>query len=57
MFSCGTTDFCKDFNCKVEETEKGITVTITGDDPKKVEALKTMIKSSKELCGCDDKCC
>ncbi|MFQ5454206.1 MAG: hypothetical protein ACE5D6_08475 [Candidatus Zixiibacteriota bacterium] len=48
-------DIWKDFSCKVEDNDKGITVTITGDDPKKVEALKTMLKSAKELCS--DNCC
>jgi hypothetical protein len=58
MFGCcgaDTKDWCKDFTCKVEETDKGLTITVTSDDPKKVEALKTLRKSYRELCG--DNCC
>jgi hypothetical protein len=43
MIGCCGVD-TKDW-CKVEETDKGLTITVTSDDPKKVEALKTLRKS------------
>ena len=57
MFGCGPDfkDLCKHFVCKIEEAEKGLIITLTSDDPKKVKALKTMVESCKELCG--DNCC
>lgn len=55
-YCTGMKNLCKDFTCNVEETEKGLTISITSEDPKKVEALKTLHKSYRELCG-DDCCC
>lgn len=57
MFACcpDFKDLCKTFACKVEETEKGLTISFTSDDPKKAQALKTLHKSYQELCG--DSCC
>lgn len=55
MNCCGSENFCKDFSCEVKETDAGLTITVKGDDPKKVEALKTMFKAYKELGG--DNCC
>ncbi len=52
---CVPTELTKDFDCKVEPTESGITVTLTAKDPQKAEALKTFIASSRILCGED--CC
>lgn len=46
MFCCGDSeDLCKDFSCKVEETDKGLTISVTSDDPEKVEKLKAKMKS------------
>ena len=45
-FCSGTPeDLCKGSSCKFEETDKGFTITVTSDDPKMVEQLKTMMKS------------
>ena len=57
MFGCcaDLRDLCKHFTCQVEETEKGLILSVTSDDPKKVEALKTLRKSYRELCS--DSCC
>ena len=59
MFNCSgdQKDLCKDFNCKVEQTDKGLNISIEGDDPKKIVALKKMFEASKELCCGDDKSC
>jgi hypothetical protein len=59
MFGCCTDmrNVCKNFTCEVKETEKGLIITITSDDPKKVEALKTLRASCRELCGEDYCCC
>ncbi len=58
MFGCCSTNFCKDFKFNFEDTDKGVIIKVTGDDPKKVEALKSMLKSCNELCDCnDEKCC
>lgn len=46
MICCGDdADFCKDFSCKVEETDNGVSFTVTSDDPEKVEKLKAKMKS------------
>lgn len=57
MFGCGLDfkDLCNSFACKVEQTDKGLTITLTSDDPQKVKALKAMVESCKELCA--DNCC
>ena len=44
---------CKDFNCKVQETEDGIQISLSPKDSSKAEALKSMVKACKELCGCE----
>ncbi len=57
MFCCGdSADFCKDFSCNVEETDKGFTISVTSDDPEQVEKLKAKMKS---CCGDSDSesCC
>lgn len=55
-FCCGSRDIWKNFSCKVQETESEITIAISGDEPKKVEGLKAMLRSVRELCP-DDCCC
>ncbi|MFQ5500463.1 MAG: hypothetical protein ACE5FH_12410 [Candidatus Zixiibacteriota bacterium] len=57
MLCCGTIpkDLCEKFDCKVEESDNGLTINLTSDDPKKAYALKQLFKASKELCG--DACC
>ena len=53
---CGdSVDLCQDVSCKVEEIEKGITFTITSDDPKKVEKLKLKVQSCCD--SSENKCC
>jgi len=53
---CGdSADLCKDVSCKVEETENGITFSVTSDDPEKVEELKAKMKSCCETS--DSKSC
>lgn len=49
--SCDPKEFCKDFECRAEETEKGITIKITTKDSEKAKALKEMLKAHKTLCG------
>lgn len=43
-------------SCQIESTDKGYTITLTSDDPKKAEALKKLAEAKKELC-CDSGCC
>lgn len=59
MFSCcgDSKNLMKDFNCKVEKTDKGLNISIEGNDPKKVEALKKMFEASQDLCSEDGKSC
>ena len=53
---CGdSANLCQDVSCKVEETENGITFTVTSDDPAKVEKLKAKLKSCCDTS--DDKSC
>ena len=57
MMSCCSipVDLCRQFNCKVEEIDKGISVSFTSDDKAKAEALKNLVKSYRALGG--DECC
>jgi hypothetical protein len=48
-------DLCKQFDCKVEEIDGGVCFSFTSDDKKKAEALKSMMKACRDLCG--DECC
>ena len=55
---CGTSaeNMCEGLSCKVEETDKGICICLTSDDPKRVEQIKEKMKS---CCGPSDSksCC
>jgi len=46
---CGTSaeNLGEGLECKVEETDKGYTISVTSDDPEKLEQLKAMMKSGK----------
>ena len=49
ILCCGSTeDMCKDISWKVEETDKGICICLTGDNPERVKGLKAKFKS---CCG------
>ncbi len=43
---------CQNFNCKFEETETGFRIDVSPKDPKKAEALKSLLKACRELCDC-----
>lgn len=46
MICCGdSVNLCQDFSCSFEETDKGFTISVTSDDPEKVEKLKAKMKS------------
>ena len=55
---CGTTseNLCEGLSCKVEETDKGVCICLTSDDPEKVKQIKEKMKS---CCGSGDtkSCC
>ena len=56
----GSSDLCQKFSCKVENTDKGILISLEGDDPKQVEALQKMVESCQTLCCESEKkenCC
>ncbi len=43
-------------NCKVTETETGITLNIAPKDSSKVQEFKDAVKSAQESCGCSCSC-
>lgn len=57
MIGCCNTnvDLCRQFDCSVEEIDNGICLKFTSSDKKKAEALKTLMKAQRDLCG--DDCC
>lgn len=55
MCYCDPKEFRKNFDYKVEPSEKGVTISITAKDPEKAEALKKLAEAHQVLCGED--CC
>ena len=57
MFGCCVPNVSlgKEFSCSVEEIDGGVRVSLTTDDKKRAEALKSLLKAYCEL-RCDD-CC
>ncbi len=55
---CGTSaeNMCEGLSCKVEETDGGICINLTSNDPEKVKRIKEKMQS---CCGGSDnaKCC
>lgn len=58
MFCCcfDSKNLCKDFDCKVENLDNGIKISLTSDDKKKVEGLQKILDGCKSLSG-DKSCC
>ena len=54
ILCCPPEDLCKGVSCKVDQTDNGLVITLSSDDPKKVEKLKAAVK-----CCCDETedCC
>jgi hypothetical protein len=48
---CGPENFRKDHSSEVKETDTGLTITVKGDDPKKVKRQRHLFKAGKELGG------
>lgn len=44
--------FCKDYDCKVEETKTGIQVSISPKDSTKVDSFKETVKTRRQTCCC-----
>lgn len=62
MIICCTEDnkLCGEFSCKVEKSEKGVLISLEGDDPEKIKALQNMLASCQTLCCGSEKkesCC
>ena len=55
---CGTTaeNLCEGLTCKVEETDKGICISLTSDDPSKVKRIKEKLTSCCDS-GDSKSCC
>ncbi len=56
MFCCGSNDKFKDVSCKVDQTDNGVVITVSSDDPKTVESIKKMSdccdsKTDSNCCG------
>lgn len=50
---CGcTASICNEYNYKVEETTKGIQISISPKDPTKVDSFKKTVKACRESCDC-----
>ena len=48
-------NLCEDYSCKVEKTEKGISLSFSSDDKEKVAQLHKMSESCTPQCCREDK--
>ena len=56
MFNCCGADAKSvrdQFDCKITETTKGVSVDLSPKDASKTESFKAMINGCKDFCDCD----